>query len=626
MGQYVNVGKAEFESVRKDEYVDKSMLIAYVNSVIGTQRKFLCVTRARRFGKSLAAKMLSAYYDESVDAHELFQDLKIAKDPSYEEHRNKYPVIYFDMSLFVTRPSISKSEVVKTLIAELMDELAKTYPDVDFQGKRDLSDWLLAIATTKQKRFVMIIDEWDAICRDTGSAEVMEEYVELLRNLFKSNLADRIFAAVYMTGILPIKQYSTQSALNNFEEFSMVHPGPLAGYFGFTTPEVRVLAKRYKMDEQLLREWYDGYQIGETKGIYNPYAVMRALHRGSVESYWTSTAAYEGLTRYITMNFDGLRDAVVELLLGKSVSVDVGDFSNDMYEVNSRNAVITLLIHLGYLSYDSVRGSAQIPNVEVRAEFERAIRDSNWTHLAQVIRNSDKLLQDTLAGNAEAVSEAVESVHQDWTSILQYHNEEALAYVVSLAYIAACKDYTSVREMPSGKGFADIVFAPRRNVNKPAIVIELKHNHSAESGLEQIKRKQYAESLKEYVGDVVLVGISYDEKTKKHSCIIERTDGALLSSEKRGKDASKRGKDEPKRGKDGVSKGVVKLLMVIEDKSLTVKEMMALLNLRGDDSFRKRYLKPALEGEYIAMLHPDTPTSGNQAYYMTEKGKQLLSK
>ena len=626
MGKYINIGLTDFQSVRKDEYVDKSMLIAYVNSVLGTQRKFLCVTRARRFGKSIAAKMLCAYYDKSVDARSLFADLKIAKDPSFETHLNQYPVIYLDVTRFTSKVSMPIEEVVVEIDEALKDEVRRMYGEVEFDAKDDLQDMLRNVVEKTGKQFIMIIDEWDAICRESNNDEVMRQYVNWLRGLFKAGAADRVFAGVYMTGILPIKQYNTQSALNNFQEFSMIKPGPLAGYFGFTKDEVHALAKQYKMDEEEIRQWYDGYQLGGVTEIYNPYSVMCAVQRSSIESYWTSTGAYEGLLQYITMNFDGLRDAVLQLLVGDAVRVNVLGFSNDMHVVNNRNAVLTLLIHLGYLSYDKQSSTVRIPNYEVRAEFEQAIQDTNWNYVAAAIQNSDQLVRDTLDGKTEAVEKAIELVHQDKTSILQYNDENALAYVVSLAYVAACKDYTSVREFPSGKGFADIVFIPRRNVDKPAIVVELKHNHSAESGLEQIKRKQYAESLKEYVGDVVLVGISYDEKTKKHSCIIERTDGALLSSEKRGKDASKRGKDEPKRGKDGVSKGVVKLLMVIEDKSLTVKEMMALLNLRGDDSFRKRYLKPALEGEYIAMHHPDTPTSGNQAYYMTEKGKQLLSK
>ena len=522
MGKYINLGKREFESVRKEEYVDKSMLIAYVNSVLGSQSKFMCVSRARRFGKSLAAKMLCAYYNESVDASELFADLKISHDPSYEVHRNKYPVIYLDVASFMTRHSLRDENIVDAMNAELLDEIAQTYTDIDFSKDKDIADRLFRVSEQTGKQFIMIVDEWDALCRDNDNQELMLEYVKWLRNLFKSNFADHIFAGVYITGILPIRHYNTESALNNVEEFSMTDPGELAGYFGFTREEVHALCKQHKMDEQQIKQWYDGYELGAVKEIYNPFAVMRAIKRKKIASYWTSTTTYENLKRYISMNYEGLRDSVIELLAGNEVRVDVKRFANDIHEINSRDAVLTLLIHLGYLSYNDQRETVRIPNYEVQREFERTIQDGNWKYLAKALNDSEQLLADTLDGNAQTVAQAVDYVHQDNTSILQYNDENSLACVLSLAYVAARKDYVMVREMPSGRGFADIVLVPRRNVDRPAVVIELKKNHSAESGLEQIKEKRYAESLREYVGEVVLVGISYDEKTKEHHCVIER--------------------------------------------------------------------------------------------------------
>ena len=521
MGQYINIGNKDFQFVRNDTYVDKSMLIAYVNQVLNTTRKFMCVTRARRFGKSIAARMLNAYYDESVDSSALFCDLKIAKDSSYQEHRNKYPVIYLDVTEFTSRLSLSTEDVLFVMNDALKKEICKLYSDVAFAENDELPDMLLKVVIHTGKQFIMIVDEWDAICREANNAEIMRQYVDWLRNLFKAGASDRIFAGVYMTGILPIKQYNTQSALNNFEEFSMINPGPLAGYFGFTRNEVLALAKQYKMDEAEIRQWYDGYQIGVQAEIYNPYAVMRAMQRHSIETYWTATGAYEGLMRYITMNFDGLRDSVLQLLVGEDVKVNVMGFSNDINDINNRNAVLTLLIHLGYLSYNRLTQTARIPNYEVQAEFERTVQETNWKYVTSALRNSEQLLKDTLSGNAEAVAKAIERVHQENTSILQYNDENALAYVVSLAYQTAHKDYAFVREMPAGKGFADIVLVPRRNVHKPAIVIELKYSKDTIAALGQIKKKQYAEALREYVGEVFLVGINYD-KEKGHSCVIER--------------------------------------------------------------------------------------------------------
>lgn len=522
MDKFLKLGNVDFESVRKDEYVDKSMLIAYVNKVLGTQRKFLCVTRARRFGKSIAAKMLNAYYDESVDSSALFADLKIAKDPSYEEHRNKYPVIYLDASGFTSELTSDRQRVVHEMNDALSKELRRAYPDVPFEEGDTLPGLLLSIVGHTKKQFIMIVDEWDAICREMDNEEVMRQYVDWLRSMFKTSYTDRIFAGVYMTGILPIKQYNTESALNNFEEFSMINPGPLAGYFGFTKEEVIALSKKYHMNPDEIQTWYDGYQIGTMGEIYNPYSVMRAMQRQSIESYWVATTTYEGLKSYIMMNFDGLREAIGALLVGKEERVDVLRFSNDIHSMNSRDAVLALLIHLGYLSYNRENRCCRIPNQEVRQEFERTIQDAGWEIIARAISNSEQLLKDTLAGNEVAVAKTIESVHEDNMSNLQYNDENGLAYVVSLAYQTAHQYYKFVRELPAGKGFADLVLLPYRNVEKPAVVVELKYDKSAAGAIGQIKAKGYAESLKEYAGEVVLVGINYDKKTKRHECVIER--------------------------------------------------------------------------------------------------------
>ena len=535
MSKFINIGNTDFASVRMDEYVDKSQLIAYVNSVLGTQRKFLCVTRARRFGKSLAAKMLCAYYDHSCDSHSLFQDLKISQDSSFDVHLNHYPVIYLDASVFTTNLKSQNGQIVHEMNDALSQELIEMYTDVQINSSDSLPAQLLTVVEHTHKQFIFIIDEWDAICREMGDEDVMRQYVDWLRSMFKTSYTDRIFAGVYMTGILPIKQYNTESALNNFEEFSMVNPGPLAGYFGFTNEEVATLSKKYHMDADEIQTWYDGYQIGTMTEIYNPYSVMRAMQRQSIESYWVSTTTYEGLRNYIMMNFDGLRDAIGALLVGKEERVDVLRFTNDIHALNSRDAVLALLIHLGYLSYNRDNRTCRIPNQEVRQEFERTIQDTGWEVIATAISISEQLLKDTFAGNEEAVAKAIETVHQDNTSILQYNDENALAYVVSLAYQAAHQYYKFYRELPTGKGFADIVLVPYRNVDKPAIVLELKYNKSAEGAIKQIKEKCYIDVLKGYAGEVVLVGVNYDKRTKLHTCAIEKlADKATINTTEKG--------------------------------------------------------------------------------------------
>lgn len=525
MGKYINIGNTDFASVRRDEYVDKSQLIAYVNHVLDTQRKFLCVTRARRFGKSLAAKMLCAYYDYSCDSHSLFADLNIAQDSTYNEHLNRYPVIYLDVSVFTTNLKSQGEQIVHEMNDALSRELIEIYPNAPIDPTDSLPAQLLSVVEHTHQQFFFIIDEWDAICREMGNEDIMRQYVDWLRSMFKTSFTDRIFAGVYMTGILPIKQYNTESALNNFEEFSMVNPGPLAGYFGFTKDEVVTLSQKYHMDPDEIQKWYDGYQIGTMDEIYNPYSVMRAMQRQSIESYWVATTTYEGLKNYIMMNFDGLRDTIGALLVGKDERVDVLRFSNDIHSVSSRDAVLALLIHLGYLSYNRENRTCRIPNHEVRQEFERTIQDTGWTVIADAINNSEQLLKDTLACNEEYVAKTIETVHLENTSILQYNDENALAYVVSLAYQAAHQYYKFVRELPAGKGFADIVLIPYRNVDKPAIVIELKYNKSAKGAIKQIKEKKYVDALRGYTGDIILVGINYDKRTKRHECTIVKVSG-----------------------------------------------------------------------------------------------------
>jgi hypothetical protein len=331
------------------------------------------------------------------------------------------------------------------------------------------------------------------------------------------------FAGVYMTGILPIKKYNTQSALNNFHEYSMVQPGPLAECFGFTVDEVKDLCEKHQMSYAQLAEWYDGYQIGGSRGMFNPTSVMAAIYNDYCDSYWANTSAYDTVATYIRMDFDGLQEDVIRLLAGESCSVETASFQNDLNIVRSKDDVLTSLIHLGYLSYDREQRTCHIPNREVATEFKNAIvSDSNWGIVATAIQLSEQLLKATLDGKEEVVAAAIDAIHSDATSVLQYNDENSLACVLTLAYYTSQKDYMRVREFPTGKGFADIVLIPRPNCNKPAVVLELKYDQSADTAIAQIHDKRYAGMLKDFAGEVVLVGINYDKATKKHECRIEK--------------------------------------------------------------------------------------------------------
>ena len=520
MGIYINKGNNGFRISRNSEYVDKSGLISIINSTLETRLRFSCVSRCRRFGKSMAAEMLAAYYDHSCDSRSLFADLEIAKDSSFEEHLNKYPVIYVDMTDFVTR--FRNDSIVEELKKKLLEDVKLAYPDVEAKADDDLMDYLLAVAQSKEQRFILIIDEWDAILREFGNNNaVKDSFVDLLRRMFKS-AASEVFAAAYMTGILPIKKYKTQSALNNFIEYSMATPRSLAPFFGFTKEEVRVLAERHNMDFDELEKWYDGYCIGNEPSMFNPNSVIQALQSQWCESYWGKTASYDAVTPYISMNFDGLKDDIISMIAGRQCDVDTSSFQNDMSVVEDRNDVLTLLIHLGYLSYNRATGRCYIPNREVSDEMEKAVKATNWKPVADALQQSRSLLQATLEGDEAAVAKGIDAVHDENTSVLSYNNENSLACVVSLAYYYAKNNYIIHRELASGKGFADIVMIPRKNVDSPALVVELKYNHDADTAIGQIKRKQYPAKLQQYTGDILLVGINYDKDTKRHECRIER--------------------------------------------------------------------------------------------------------
>lgn len=522
MGTYINKGNDAFRVARNSEYVDKSGIIAIINGTLETEDMFSCVTRSRRFGKSMAAGMLCAYYDKSCDSRELFNGLSIVKNDSFEKHLNKYSVIYIDITDFTTKFNNDKN-IVKLLQRAIMDELLSEYPDINESDNNDLMDILVKIYNEEKQKFIIIIDEWDAIMREFDSSmEITDAYVNFLRRLFKGSESKKIFAGVYITGILPIKKYNTQSALNNFVEYSVIDPADLASYFGFTKDEVKKVADKFGADIEQLKNWYDGYKIGPQDSIYNPYSVMKAAKRCNYKSYWTSTSAYDKVTTYIQMNFDGLKDDIINMLAGGRCGVDIEGFTNDMKIIRSKDDVFTVLIHLGYLAYDQETLQCFIPNKEVAMEFEQAIKNSSWDVLVKTIEQSRQLLEATLRGDSEAVARGIDLAHDENTSILSYNDENSLSCVISMAYIFARNNYIIHREYATGKGFADLVLIPRKNFNSPALVIELKFNKAVNTAIDQIKQKQYPAKLAEYSGEILLVGISYDKEKKTHECVIER--------------------------------------------------------------------------------------------------------
>lgn len=529
MGLYVNPGNEMFaEMVSNDIYVDKTGLIAYMNDRIGKAKHFIASSRPRRFGKTLAAQMLTAYYSRGCDSGAFFHNLEIAQNESFKKHLNKYDVISLDIQWMygIALDKIQKGNPITVLgyiQGEILRELRQEFPECVAETEDTVAVALAKIYVETKRQFIIIIDEWDCIFREDKENRILQaEYINFLRGLFKGAPADKFIKLAYITGILPIKKYGTQSALNNFRELTMIAPGGIARYIGFTEKEVRALCRSRELSFSEMQKWYDGYYFTRVGHVYSPNSVMEALDNEEFQNYWSQTETYEDLKMYIEMDFDGLKQKVVDMLGGGRCKIVTQSFQNDMTSFKSASDVLTLLVHLGYLAYDSKTKEVFIPNEEVRDTFVLSIMDGDWNDVYNAIQNAEKLLSATLAMDEETVARMIQNVHMKNSSSLVYNNEVSLASVIQVAYYTATREYTLIREFPTGDGFADMVFIPKRRSKNPALVVEIKWDKSAEGAVNQIKSKKYVAALKEYKGNLLLVGINYDKRTKEHQCRIER--------------------------------------------------------------------------------------------------------
>ncbi|MEE5994576.1 MAG: AAA family ATPase, partial [Oscillospiraceae bacterium] len=512
MGMYLNPGNSAFAITVESDYVDKTGLISLINKTINKKHNLTCISRPRRFGKSYAAQMLCAYYDHTCDSHSLFDGYEISKDENYTTHMNQYQVIYLDMTNLLGKTKPEK--LVQFIEESVEEEILAFYPNIK-KGK-SFDQTLLNTVETTNTKFIMIIDEWDAPIRETP--KISEEYLNFLRMLFKSSgTTDKIFAAAYMTGILPIKKTKGQSAVSNFREYSVLNPGKFAKYTGFTENEVRQLCEQKGISFEETKKWYDGYSLGSETSIYNPYSVTEAMDSHQFQSYWQKTSVSENLEILISINKDGLQEDILKLIAGEELPVYTKGFNNDFEKFRTKDDVLTLLIHLGYLSYHADTGRVCIPNEEIRFEFNELLRTTDQTQLVALIKASEQLLADTFAGNGDAVAEAIEKVRATNYAPAHYNNEQSLRYAVKFAYIICVDRYMKVEELASGKGLADVVYIPKPTTALPALVVELKWNESANSAIKQIKARNYPAVLQDYVGEIILVGINYSENTGKHT-------------------------------------------------------------------------------------------------------------
>ena len=519
---FVNVDNRLFQIVRNSEYVDKSELIALTNNVIDTEDRFICVTRPRRFGKSVTVKMLNAYYSKGCDSKALFSDLKIASSPDFEKHLNQHDVIYLDMTEFADNKD-NGNMYLENLDTDVVSELKDTYPEC-FDKDKDYS--LPEAIFCLKKRFIFIIDEWDFVFREyPNNANLHKNFIDLLRALFKG-VGENFVELVYMTGILPIARYNTQSALNNFNEYTILKSSNYSQYYGFTENEVKTLCEKYQLDFETAKFWYNGYKVGEYE-IYNPNSIKKLITRREFQSYWSYTSAYGIVTEAINQNFEGLKDDIIRLCSGSTISIsrpEIKSFNTADLKFKNKVAIYIYLVHLGYLGYDDADATIYVPNEETRVELLNSVKENHWPKFESSLKLSEQVVATTYNKDSETVATLLSKIHEDKVPALEYNNESALRYVVLMAYLATERDYMApLNEFPTGKGFADIVYLPMsaNAKDKPAIIIELKKDASAKIALEQIKERDYVSRVKEYTDNILLIGINYDSKTKQHSCEIK---------------------------------------------------------------------------------------------------------
>jgi len=550
MGTYLNPGKNAFEeAVNSEIFIDKTEMIHYLNSVVRTKQKYISVSRPRRFGKTMAADMICAYYDREADSRALFENCKISKAVksesglSWDGYLGQFDVIRLVMTDFL-EGSDSVDDILNYLSDEVISELKEAYPDVRYGNRINLRTVMNKIYGNGKTQFVIVIDEWDAIFREyKDDKDGQKKYLDFLRDWLKDK---EYIALAYMTGILPIKKYGKHSALNMFDEYSMTQPMQLAEYVGFTQEELQELCLRCKLNYEGLKTWYDGYrlsykvssellaedaavntEIHRDYEVYSPYSVVKAIRSKQLDNYWNQTETYEALKQYIDWNFDGMKEDVAILMEGGRVPVDIAGYQNDMTTFHSKDDILTMLIHLGYLGYDSDTKELFIPNREVLQVFKSSTKDRDWTVTFRALQNSQKLLEATWNCEKETVAELIEAAH-DKAGNRTYHSEAGLSYAVLLAYYAAQDLYTIIPELDTGKGYADLAFIPKKP-DIPVMLMELKYEQDADTAIAQIHRQKYPDRLELYKGNLILVGINYDKtisrdemEFKHHSCEIEK--------------------------------------------------------------------------------------------------------
>ena len=517
MSIYLNTNTAleNYKELIKSKYfVDKSNIIEKLNECISTIDKYICVTKPRRFGKSSIINMLGAYYTKGHNSKDIFDKLNISKKGAYLENLNKYNVINISFS-DIPSEGLSYRKYISNIEDQIKDDVLEIFKDKRINKNQELYKLLFKT----DEKFIFIIDEWDYIFSHDLFKENQQDFLEFLRNLLK----DKPYVALcYMTGVLPIKKYSEGSALNMFDEYTMINDGVYDNYFGFTEDEVKYLCdKQNVLSFDEISKWYNGYLTEDGEKIYNPRSVVKALENGKCRSYWTNTGRMDEVLFYLKYNIAEVRDDVIEMVAGNTVDIFIDEeFRAGQEPPKTREEIYSAMIVYGFLSYYD--GTIRIPNKELMKEFEKALKDKSFGEVMKIVKNSSNMLKATFNKDTKTMEKIINDIHNSEIPILQYNDENSLSCVVTLAYLSARNEYKIEREEKSGKGYADFMFHPRKK-NGTAIILELKKDDTVDNALKQIKEKKYSmKFIKENEGRKILaVAICYKSKAKEHECKVE---------------------------------------------------------------------------------------------------------
>lgn len=511
-------------------FVDKTLLLEELIPLLCQEQRFVCITRPRRFGKTVMANMIGAFFQKGADSCDIFDNLLIAGKEDYKIHLNRHNVIFIDFSEMPENCS-SYSQYISRILSGLKQDLSNAFPELDIDKEKSVWDILTAVFEKNGQKFIFIMDEWDAVFHMSFITEDnRKEYLQFLKLLLKSKSYVEL---AYITGILPIAKYSSGSELNMFQEYDMATKIRYSEYFGFLDSEIDMLYERYtkntvnpRITRQELKEWYDGYHTASGERLYNPRSVVCALSDGQLASYWTSSGPYDEIFYYIRNDLEHIRDDLALMVCGESVDARIGEFAAFSMDLKTKNQIYSAMVVYGLLTYDD--GRVLIPNRELMLKYDELLQtEDSLGYVYRLAARSAQMLKATLAGDTDTMAEVLEYVHDTEIPVLSYNHETELAAVVNLVYLAARDRYRVEREDKAGKGFVDFIFYPLRR-NDPCMILELKVDHTPEEAIHQIKEKKYISrfsgklgELPQYTGRILAVGIGYKKKTKQHLCAVE---------------------------------------------------------------------------------------------------------